>query len=60
MSNEEDMHKIGGKHRFLLDSMKARNEQEKEIVRKEKDSDWKGFEFTTAEEYMNQGPGESD
>ena len=55
MSNEKDMHKTGWANIELPPHLKkAREEQEKEILKKkEEDAAEKDLKFTTAEEYMN-------
>ena len=55
MSNEKDMHKTGWANIDLPPHLKkAREEQEKEILKKkEEDAAEKDLKFTTAEEYMN-------
>ena len=55
MSNKKDMHKTGWANIDLPPHLKkAREEQEKEILKKkEEDAAEKDLKFTTAEEYMN-------
>ena len=55
MSKEKDMHKTGWANIELPPHLKkAREEQEKEILKKkEEDAAEKDLKFTTAEEYMN-------